>query len=75
MAEPNEQENRGRSESAGHNTNNTNSSRRSVPDVNFDEMNFEQRRAPYNSGKRTISDREYDKRRDQKGSDRTTNKP
>jgi hypothetical protein len=40
---------------AGHNA-----SEAHLPGVNFDEMNFEQRRAPYNSGNRVLSDKESD---------------
>lgn len=34
-----------------------------VASVDFNEMNFEQRRAPYNSGSRTIADKEFDEPR------------
>jgi hypothetical protein len=36
-------------------------SSRRVPGVNFDELNFEQRRPPYNSGQRTIKDGQYNR--------------
>ena len=41
MVEPNEQENRGRSESAGNHPHDANPVKRSIPGVNFEEMNFE----------------------------------
>lgn len=31
-----------------------------MPGVNFEELNFEQRRAPYNSGSRFINDKRHD---------------
>lgn len=32
-----------------------------MPGVNFEELNFEQRRAPYNSGSRFINDKKHDR--------------
>jgi hypothetical protein len=41
------------------------STNRRIQKVDFEQMNFEQRRAPYNSGRRNIADREYDRPRAQ----------
>lgn len=34
-----------------------------IPPVDFEDLNFEQRRAPYNSGSRFITDGEHDQSR------------
>ena len=60
MSEKEPGTNRNGNEPSSRNQNEMNASRRKVPDVNFDEMNFEQRRAPYDSGKRNIDARMYD---------------
>lgn len=73
MAARNEELNRSEQEPSGHTNNGTNPSRHSMPDVNFDEMNFEQRRAPYDSGKRNIGHREQDNRRKDKDGGRSRN--
>jgi hypothetical protein len=39
---------------------NGNAPRRRVQNVDFDEMNYEQRRTPYNSSNRTFDEKEYD---------------
>ncbi len=61
MAEHNKEAKVSASIPANHANNGTNPARQSMAEVNFEEMNFEQRRAPYNSGKRTIAERKYDK--------------
>lgn len=53
--------NRGSSEPSGRNKNGRDDSVPRVRNVDFDEMNFEQRRAPYNSGSRTLTDKIYDR--------------
>lgn len=73
MAERNEERNRGEREPSGSNEGGQ-STRSSMPGVNFDEMNFEQRRAPYNSGKRNVGDRQYDESRIENTSNPKRNK-
>ena len=38
---------------------NGNAPGRRVQNVDFDELNYEQRRAPYNSGNRIVNEKEY----------------
>lgn len=52
MAKMDEGMNRGSTEPSGRKKNGTDASRRRIPGVDFEEMNFEQRRPPYNSGNR-----------------------
>jgi len=60
MAEVEQEQDRGSEESLGHNKEQPKTQGRGrIPGVNFDEMNFEQRRAPYNSGKRYRSEKDY----------------
>jgi hypothetical protein len=73
MAERNEELNRSENEPSSHTDGGTNPSRHSMPDVNFDEMNFEQRRAPYKGGKQNISYREQDKIQKDKDERRSRN--
>ena len=63
MAAQEQETNRSGSHPSSHKQNTTNTQRRKVLGVNFDEMNFEQRRAPYNSGQNNIEERQYDKDR------------
>jgi hypothetical protein len=75
MAEPNEDQNRGESEPSGHRNKDTHKVRYPISGVNFDEMNFEQRRAPYNSGRRNIADRQYDQKDKESDGEHTRNEP
>ena len=60
----------GRKEPSGHTKKQNNASaRRLIQDVNFEEMNFEQRRAPYNSGSRNRSEEQYDENRNEERPD------
>jgi len=71
-----QEQNRGRVGTSGHNKEQSNTSKRHViQGVNFEEMNYEQRRAPYNSVSKSQSQREYvvsrsELRSDQKPIDR-----
>lgn len=68
MADQEQKPNRSVNEPSNHNQNTSGALRRKMQGVNFEEMNFEQRRAPYNSGKRNLAEREYDKDRQQEQS-------
>jgi len=66
MAEVDQEQDRGRESTDHNNEQSKKQGRRRIPGVNFDEMNFEQRRAPYNSGKRYRSEKDYGDNRDGK---------
>lgn len=55
-------------EPSGNNKKERDTSPRGVQRVDFDEVNFEQRRAPYNSGSKTLAEKEYTKNRGKSGS-------
>ena len=59
MANPEQGLNRDGNENPSSNTRSESRTSR-IPGVDFQDMNFEQRRAPYNSGSRNIPPREYD---------------
>lgn len=63
MAALEQRRNRNGNESPEQNQNKQKTVGRRVPEVDFEELNFEQRRAPYNSGSRTIGEKEIQKPR------------
>jgi hypothetical protein len=55
---------RGTQEPSSHNKNEGNAPRRRIQEVDFEAMNFEQRRAPYNGARKTVSEKRNERPRD-----------
>ena len=70
MADMEQEKHRGRMGISSHNKEQSNTSgRRVIPGVNFEEMNFEQRRAPYKGNSRNGIERDYGPGRNEKRTD------
>lgn len=70
MADKEQEQQRGRMDVSSHDKEQSNTSgRRVIPGVNFEELNFEERRAPYKGGSRNRTERDYGASRGEKRSD------
>lgn len=70
MAEQKQGTNRGGNEPSNRELHTSDALRRKIPGVNFEELNFEQRRAPYNSGERQYDAPHHTERTDRTSDDR-----